>query len=58
MAGMTKLGIHHPGRVVGGMVMKATMPVVLDWVLGGNVEHLKKDRVPVCRCEQRRLHKF
>lgn len=32
---MTSLKIPHPGRVSGQVVLKLTMPLVLDWVLGG-----------------------
>nr|AAO48941.1 zeaxanthin epoxidase precursor [Chlamydomonas sp. W80] len=46
---LTKLKIHHPGRVVGRLVMNLTMPQVLGWVLGGNTENLDKSRVGHCR---------
>lgn len=32
---MTDLKILHPGRVGGQLVLTLTMPMVLDWVLGG-----------------------
>lgn len=46
---LTKLKIHHPGRVAGRLVMKLTMPQVLGWVLGGNTDNVKKSRVGYCR---------
>lgn len=42
------LRIPHPGRVVGRLMMMLTMPAVLDWVLGGNTEHLATNRVQYC----------
>lgn len=32
---ITKFKVPHPGRVGGQLVMKLTMPAVLEWVLGG-----------------------
>jgi len=47
---MTKLQIHHPGRVAGKVAMGLTMPSVLGWVLGGNLSNLKvTDRPQYCR---------
>lgn len=46
---ITKFHIPHPGRVAGQLAMKLTMPTVLGWVLGGNVQHLEGSRVPSCR---------
>ncbi|EFJ45294.1 hypothetical protein VOLCADRAFT_75879 [Volvox carteri f. nagariensis] len=40
--------IPHPGRVIGRLVMLLTMPAVLDWVLGGNTDHVAPNRVPYC----------
>jgi zeaxanthin epoxidase len=38
------LRIPHPGRVIGRLVMMMTMPLVLDWVLGGNTDHVAPNR--------------
>jgi zeaxanthin epoxidase len=45
--------IPHPGRVIGRLVLHATMPGVLDWVLGGNNGHLEAARPSACRVEDR-----
>jgi hypothetical protein len=37
---MEKLQIPHPGRMAGLVAMRLSMPLVLDWVLGGNVEKI------------------
>ncbi|KAG2446764.1 hypothetical protein HYH02_008325 [Chlamydomonas schloesseri] len=42
------LRIPHPGRVVGRLVMLLTMPSVLDWVLGGNTDHVAPHRTSYC----------
>ncbi|GLC48398.1 Synaptonemal complex protein zep1 [Pleodorina starrii] len=42
------LRIPHPGRVIGRLVMLLTMPAVLDWVLGGNTDHVAPNRVSYC----------
>lgn len=52
---LTDLKILHPGRVAGQFILKHTMPAVLEWVLGGNISHLEKSRVPFCRCELQAL---
>lgn len=49
MQWLTDLQIPHPGKVVGQAVLKATMPAVLDWVLGGNADHLSEARAASCR---------
>ncbi|MEW5315554.1 MAG: hypothetical protein WDW38_006974 [Sanguina aurantia] len=49
MQWLTDLKIPHPGKVVGQVMMKATMPAVLDWVLGGNADHLSETRAAYCR---------
>jgi zeaxanthin epoxidase len=43
------LKIPHPGRVAGQAVLSLTMPLVLEWVLGGNCAALERARVPACR---------
>jgi zeaxanthin epoxidase len=45
--------IPHPGRVIGRLVLHATMPGVLGWVLGGNNGHLEAARPSACRMEDR-----
>lgn len=45
--------IPHPGRVIGRAVLHLTMPAVLDWVLGGNNDHLARARPSACRVEDR-----
>lgn len=42
------LRIPHPGRVVGRLVMLLTMPSVLEWVLGGNTDHVAPHRTSYC----------
>lgn len=37
-----KLKIPHYGRVAGRLVMAGSMPVILEWVLGGNVGRLDR----------------
>ena len=49
LANLSKLKIPHPGRMVGQAVMKVTMPAVLGWVLGGNVDNIDKSRAAHCR---------
>jgi zeaxanthin epoxidase len=44
-----RLRIPHPGRVAGQAVLSLTMPLVLEWVLGGNCAALERARVPKCR---------
>lgn len=49
---MTALKVPHPGRVSGQVVLKLTMPLVLDWVLGGFRQTLAAaGRVGSCRLE-------
>jgi hypothetical protein len=45
--------IPHPGRVIGRAVLHLTMPAVLDWVLGGNNDHLARVRPSACRVEDK-----
>jgi len=44
-----RLRIPHPGRVVGQAVLSLTMPLVLEWGLGGNAAALTRARAPSCR---------
>jgi zeaxanthin epoxidase len=47
---LTRFKIPHPGRVSGQVVLKLTMPAVLQWVLGGYEGSLKKSgRREACR---------
>lgn len=43
----------HPGRVGGQFILKYAMPVVLDWILGGNVGALEQSDnfQPSCRIQ-------
>lgn len=50
---MTRLHIPHPGRVGGQLMMKLTMPWVMDWVLGGNIKSLEHSRPGSCRLADR-----
>ena len=43
-----KFRIPHPGRVAGRVALNLTMPAVLEWVLGGNIEALNPTRVQRC----------
>lgn len=53
-AELTKLKIHHPGRVVGQIILKLTMPGTLGRVLSGYNPSLKRaGRVERCRLEDR-----
>ena len=53
---ITKFRIPHPGRVGGQFVLKYSMPLVLDWVLGGYGSVLRQaGRAPVCRIEDKPL---
>ncbi|CAF2037656.1 unnamed protein product [Brassica napus] len=45
---LAKLRIQHPGIIGGRFLMDMTMPLMLDWVLGGNSEKLE-GRSPNCR---------
>ncbi|MCO5554398.1 hypothetical protein L7F22_007928 [Adiantum nelumboides] len=45
---LTNLRIPHPGRVGGRFFIGIFMPMMLDWVLGGNSSKLE-GRVPSCR---------
>lgn len=45
---LTKLKIPHPGRVGGRFFISLAMPIMLNWVLGGNSSKLE-GRVPSCR---------
>lgn len=47
------LHIPHPGRVTGQLVLHLTMPVVLQWVLGGNNTLLEGARPGQCRLTDR-----
>lgn len=48
--------IPHPGRVGGQFVLKYSMPLVLEWVLGGYSGPLQgAGRSPVCRIEDKPL---
>lgn len=49
---LTKLRIPHPGRVGGRFFIKMGMPLMLDWVLGGNSSKLE-GRVPSCRLSEK-----
>jgi zeaxanthin epoxidase len=44
-----RLRIPHPGRVAGQAVLALTMPLVLEWVLGGSAGAIGRARVPRCR---------
>lgn len=44
-----KYKIHHPGRVIGRLLMNLTMPGVLRWVLGGNMNRVNKSRARQCK---------
>lgn len=46
---LVRLKIPHPGRVIGQLVMKLTMPGVLGWVLGGNTDRIERSRAGQCR---------
>jgi zeaxanthin epoxidase len=44
--------IPHPGRVMGRIALRATMPAVLSWVLGGNTSKIQvQDRAQYCRID-------
>ncbi|KAG7535722.1 FAD/NAD(P)-binding domain superfamily [Arabidopsis thaliana x Arabidopsis arenosa] len=45
---LTKFRVPHPGRVGGRFFVDIGMPLMLDWVLGGNSEKLE-GRSPSCR---------
>ncbi|CAN7025113.1 unnamed protein product [Brassica oleracea var. botrytis] len=45
---LAKFRIQHPGIIGGRFLMDMTMPLMLDWVLGGNSEKLE-GRSPSCR---------
>ncbi|KAI7846026.1 hypothetical protein COHA_000563 [Chlorella ohadii] len=46
---LTKFKIPHPGRVIGQIIMKATMPGTMGRVLGGFRRTLDQtDRLPMC----------
>eukprot|EP00250_Pteridium_aquilinum_P002265 c12462_g1_i1 orf=172-2508(+) len=45
---LTNLKIPHPGRVGGRFFIGIFMPLMLDWVLGGNSSKLE-GRIPSCR---------
>eukprot|EP00252_Welwitschia_mirabilis_P027720 TRINITY_DN9594_c0_g1_i1.p1 TRINITY_DN9594_c0_g1~~TRINITY_DN9594_c0_g1_i1.p1 ORF type:complete len:666 (-),score=113.86 TRINITY_DN9594_c0_g1_i1:504-2501(-) len=49
---LTKLRIPHPGRVGGRYVISKAMPLMLEWVLGGNSTKLE-GRVPSCRLSEK-----
>jgi zeaxanthin epoxidase len=49
---LTKLRIPHPGRVGGRFFIKMGMPLMLNWVLGGNSSKLE-GRVPSCRLSEK-----
>ena len=51
-----KFRIPHPGRVGGQFILKYSMPLVLEWVLGGYSGVLRgAGRTPVCRIEDKPL---
>lgn len=53
---ITKYRVPHPGRVGGQFILKYSMPLVLDWVLGGYGSALTgAGRAPVCRIEDKPL---
>uniref|UniRef100_A0A1J3J267 Zeaxanthin epoxidase, chloroplastic n=1 Tax=Noccaea caerulescens TaxID=107243 RepID=A0A1J3J267_NOCCA len=45
---LTKFRVPHPGRVGGRFFIDIAMPLMLNWVLGGNSEKLE-GRSPSCR---------
>ncbi|CAN8251381.1 unnamed protein product [Cochlearia groenlandica] len=45
---LTKFRVPHPGRVGGRFFIDIAMPLMLNWVLGGNSEKLE-GRPPSCR---------
>ncbi|XP_010484561.1 PREDICTED: zeaxanthin epoxidase, chloroplastic [Camelina sativa] len=45
---LTKFRVPHPGRVGGRFFIDIAMPMMLNWVLGGNSEKLE-GRSPSCR---------
>eukprot|EP00897_Mesotaenium_endlicherianum_P005619 jgi/Mesen1/5085/ME000252S04196 len=47
-----KARIPHPGKVGGRFVIKYSMPLMLQWVLGGNDQALE-GRAPYCRLEDK-----
>lgn len=34
---ITKFKIPHPGKLLGRFILKYSMPLVMDWVLGGSI---------------------
>lgn len=49
---ITKLRIPHPGKVGGQFIVKYSMPLMLQWILGGNQGALE-GRAPYCRLEDK-----
>ncbi|KFK28343.1 hypothetical protein AALP_AA8G503900 [Arabis alpina] len=49
---LTKFRVPHPGRVGGRFFIDIAMPLMLNWVLGGNSEKLE-GRAPSCRLTDR-----
>uniref|UniRef100_A0A803KXX5 Zeaxanthin epoxidase, chloroplastic n=1 Tax=Chenopodium quinoa TaxID=63459 RepID=A0A803KXX5_CHEQI len=49
---LTKFKIPHPGRVGGRVFITPAMPLMLNWVLGGNSEKLE-GRIPQCRLSEK-----
>ncbi|CAI8588868.1 unnamed protein product [Vicia faba] len=43
---LTKFRIPHPGRIGGGFLIRRLMPLMLNWVLGGNSSKLEGR--PIC----------
>lgn len=42
--------IPHPGRVSGQFILKGFMPIILDWILSGNMKALQFSQFyPYCR---------
>lgn len=49
---LTKLKIPHPGRVIGQVILKLSMPGTLGGILGGFNSSLKRaGRVERCRLD-------
>ncbi|KAJ7526451.1 hypothetical protein O6H91_16G007200 [Diphasiastrum complanatum] len=54
---LTKLRIPHPGRVGGQFFIRIAMPIMLNWVLGGNSSALE-GRIPSCRLTDKASNKL
>jgi zeaxanthin epoxidase len=47
-----RIKIMHPGRMIGRIALRAVMPAVLSWVLGGNAGKIQvQDRARYCRID-------